>query len=60
MTQMANDNLPMLVAAEIVTQSVDPLVGELALTTDSGEIVLALNKDAATVLPERLVSFCHR
>jgi hypothetical protein len=57
MTQIANDNLPKLVSAEILIQSADPLVGELALTTDSGEIVLALNKEAATVLLERLVSF---
>lgn len=53
----ANDRYPLLLSSEATPQSADPLIGELTLTTDQGDIVLALKQEPAENLAEELTSF---
>jgi hypothetical protein len=57
MTHPANDHLPLIISSEIIAQSADPLIGELTLTTDSGDMVLAITEQAARDLIDELTSF---
>lgn len=57
MTNPANDRYPLLTGSEIIAHHAEPLIGELRLTTDHGDIVLAINKDAAAALIEELETF---
>jgi len=57
MTEPANDHLPLVISSEIIAQSADPLIGELTMTTDSGDVVLALTEQAARDLIDALTSF---
>lgn len=47
----------LLLDSEIETLSTAPLVGTLRLTTNSGEIALRVEKDAARFLLDYLVDF---
>jgi hypothetical protein len=57
MTEPANHHLPLIVSSKIIAQSADPLIGELTLTTDSGDMVLALTEQAAWDLIDNMASF---
>jgi hypothetical protein len=57
MTQPANDHDRILISAEIIGQSAEPLIGEMTLTTDLGDVVLVVNKEAAELLIEELTAF---
>lgn len=56
-THPANDNAAFLLSSEAIAQNAEPLIGELTLTTDQGDIVLAINKDGADELAGQLASF---
>lgn len=57
MSTPANDRFPLLLSSEAIAQSAEPLMGELTLTTDRGDVVVAISKNAAEDLIEQLVSF---
>jgi hypothetical protein len=58
MTQPANDHDRILISAEIIGQSAEPLIGEMTLTTDLGDVVvLVVNKEAAELLIQELTAF---
>ena len=46
-----------LLTVETVTLAAKPLTGKLTLTTDKGEIVVAINEDTAFALLEKLMDF---
>jgi hypothetical protein len=57
MPSHANDAHRLIVSSEIIALAVNPLIGELTLTTDKGDFVFALNQEAAESLSEELISF---
>lgn len=57
MTKPANDRAPVLLTSEAITQSAEPLIGELTLVTDRGTSCMVINKASAEDLIEQLISF---
>lgn len=58
MTDNPDDEIPPRVEdCEIGIVSFDPLIGVMQITTDKGEIELAINRNAATILAMTLVDF---
>lgn len=57
MTEPANDNPGFLLSSEILTQNAEPLIGQLTLSTDQGDIIVTINQDAALALIEELAAF---
>lgn len=57
MTAPANDNPGFLLSSEILAQNAEPLIGQLTLNTDQGDIVVSINRVTAEALVEELATF---
>jgi hypothetical protein len=53
----ANDHASFLLSSEIIAQNAEPLIGEMTLTTDQGDLVLAINRETTEALIEELTTF---
>jgi hypothetical protein len=52
-----NDKDDLLLSSEIIALSTEPLIGQLRLTTDNGDVVMAVNAESAQALVEELITF---
>jgi hypothetical protein len=59
MAKPNNDKDDLLLSAEIAELSAAPLIGQLILTTDNGNVVMAINQESAQALVEDLISFLN-
>jgi hypothetical protein len=57
MINPANDHHKLLLTSEAVAHSAEPLIGELRLTTNQGDVILAINRETAAALIEELTRF---
>jgi hypothetical protein len=57
MSKPANDHHPLILSSEIIALSTEPLVGEITLTTDKGDFVLAISQEQAGALLDELAVF---